>query len=59
MFAPTRVAKVKNETYIINFDNYSNVSTHWVTIYVKTNEVTYFDSFGAENIPKKDPRSYR
>ena len=25
---------------------------HWITLFVKTNEVIYFDSFGIEHIPK-------
>ena len=28
-------------------------STHWIALYVNTKNVTYFDSFGVEHIPKK------
>ena len=44
--------KIKDETYIINLDEYSDVRTHWVALYVNNNDVTYFDSFGVEHIPK-------
>ena len=27
------------------------MGTHWVALFVKTNEATYFDSFGIEHIP--------
>ena len=39
--------------YIINLDEYSDIGTHWVALYVKNNDVTYFDSFRLEHIPKE------
>ena len=39
--------------YVINLDEYENTGTHWVSLFVKTNEVIYFDSFGVEHIPKE------
>ena len=39
--------------YVINLDEYSNIGTHWVALYVQNNNVTYFDSFGVEHIPKE------
>ena len=44
--------KVKDGAYIINLDEYSDIGTHWVALYVQNNDVTYFDSFGVEHIPK-------
>ena len=43
--------KVKDGAYIINLDEYSDIGTHWVALYVQNNDVTYFDSFGVEHIP--------
>ena len=45
--------KIKDEAYIINLDEYSDIGTHWVALYVKNNDTTYFDSFGVEHIPKE------
>ena len=45
--------KIKDRAYIINLDEYSDIGTHWVALYVKNNDVTYFDSFGVEHIPKE------
>ena len=45
--------EIKDGAYIINLDEYSDVGTHWVVLYVNSNDVTYFDSFGAEQIPKE------
>ena len=44
---------IKNGTYIINLDEYRNIGTHWVALYVNNKTVTYFDSFGVEHIPKE------
>ena len=45
--------KIKNGAYVINIDEYSDIGTHWVALYVDNNDVTYFDSFGIENILKE------
>ena len=45
--------EINDGAYIINFDDYSDIGTHWVAFYVKNNDVTYFDSFGVEHIPKE------
>ena len=29
------------------------MGTHWVALFVKTNEVIYFDRFGVEHIPEE------
>ena len=41
------------KVYIINIDEHSDIGTHWVALYVQNNDVTYFDSFGVEHIPKE------
>ena len=45
--------KIKDGAYIINLDEYSDIGTHWVALWVNNNNVTYFDSFGVEHIPKE------
>ena len=45
--------KIKNGAYLINLDEYADVCTHWIALYVKNNEVIYFDSFGVEHIPRE------
>ena len=39
--------------YITNLDKYSDIGTHQVVLFVQNNDVNYFDSFGAEDIPKE------
>ena len=45
--------KIRDEAYVINLDKYSDIGTHWIALYVKNNDITYFDSFGVEHIPKE------
>ena len=44
---------IKNGAYVINLDEYADVGTHWIILYVKNNEVIYFDSVGVERVPKE------
>ena len=44
---------VKNGAYVINLDEYHDIGTHWVALYVNNKIVTYLDSFGVEHIPKE------
>ena len=40
--------------YVINLDDYSDIGTHWAAVWLNdNNNVTYFDSFGVEHIPKE------
>ena len=38
---------------MINLDEYKSIGTHWTALCVNDNNVTYFDSFGVEHIPKE------
>ena len=44
---------IKNGAYVINLDEYHDIGTQWVALYVNNKIVTYFDSFGVEHIPKE------
>ena len=43
---------IKNGAYVINLNEYADIGTHWIALYVKNNEVICFDSFGVEHISK-------
>ena len=45
--------KLKDGTSMINLDEYSDIGTRWAALYVQNNNVTHFDSFGVEHIPKE------
>ena len=44
---------IKNGAYIINLDEYADVGTQWIALYVKNDEITYFNSFGVSISLKK------
>ena len=45
--------KIKDRAYVINLDEYFDIESHWIALYALNNNVTYFDSFGVEHIPKE------
>ena len=45
--------KIKDGAYVINLDEYSDIGTQWIALYVNNKTVTYFDSFGIEHISKE------
>ena len=44
---------IKIGAYVINLDEYHDIGTHWVALYVNNKTVTYFDYFGVKHIPKE------
>ena len=61
VYSRDNLSRIKDGAYIINLDEYSDTGTHWVALYVggaspkdvKNNDVTYFNSFGVEHVPKE------
>ena len=53
VYSRDNLPKIKDGAYVINLDEYSDIGTQWVALHVHNNGVTYFDSFGVENIPKE------
>ena len=45
--------EIKDWAYIINLDEYSDIGTHWVALYVQNNDVIDFDSFSVDHILKE------
>ena len=45
--------KIKDGAYVINLDEYSDIGTHWIALYVNNKTATYVNSFGIEYIPKE------
>ena len=53
VYSRNNLSKLKKGAYVINLDHSKNTGTHSVVIFVKLNEVIYFDSFGVEYIPEE------
>ena len=44
VYSGDNLPKIKDGAYIINLDEYSNIGTHWVALYIQNN-VIYFEPF--------------
>ena len=53
VYSRDNLPKTKDGAYIINLDEYSDIGTHWIALYASNNNITYFDSFWVEHIPKE------
>ena len=53
VYSRNNLSKIKDGAYIINLDEYESIVTRWISFYAIDNDVTYFDSFEVEHIPKK------
>ena len=53
VYSRDNLPKIKDGVYIINFDDYSDTGTHCIALYVSNNDLTHFDSFEVEHIPKE------
>ena len=45
--------KAKDGAYVINLDEYSDIGTHWIPLFVNIKTVTYFNIFRFEHTPKE------
>ena len=45
--------EISDGAYVVNLDDYSDIGTYWVALYIININVTYFDSFRVEHIPKE------
>ena len=54
VYSRDNLPEIKDGAYEINLAEFSDIETHWAALYVsKANNVTYFDSFRVEHIPKE------
>ena len=53
VYSRNNLSKLKDWAYIINIDKYESIETHWIVLHVNVKNVTYFDSFRVEHIPKE------
>ena len=54
VYSRNNLSKIKDGAYIINLDEYESIGTHWIALCVNYSNITYFDSFRVEHIPKKN-----
>ena len=59
IYSRNNLPKIKDETNVINFDEYKSIGTRWIALYANGNyrkasyDAIYFDSFRVEHIVKE------
>ena len=53
VYSRNNLPKIKDGAYVSNFDEYKLIGIHWIASCINAENVTYFDSFGVEHIPKQ------
>ena len=50
---------LKDGEYLINLDEYADVCTHWIALFLNRSEIVYFDSFGVEHVLEEIKEIFR
>ena len=58
IYSRINLPNIKNGTYLINLDEWKSIRTDWMALYVHSDNVTNFDSVGAEYIPKEIKKTH-
>ena len=45
-FKRHNLSRIKDEAYVINFDDKQSKRTHWILLFIDRNTAVYIDSFG-------------
>ena len=48
-----KLPEIKDGEFVINFDEYRSMWTHWIALYVNGDNASYFDMFWVVYIPKE------
>ena len=51
VYSRDNLPRIRDGAYVKNLDEYSDIGTNWIALYVQNDDVTYFDRFGVEHIP--------
>ena len=57
-YSRNNLPNLKDRAYVINLDEFKSIETYWIALYMNNNNILYFDSFGAEHIPKELKNSW-
>ena len=52
-YSRNNLPKIKDKAYAINLDEFKSVGTYQIALNVNGNDITYFNSFADECIPKE------
>ena len=51
--------KIKYCAYARNLDEYKSIGTHWIAIYMNSDNAIYFDRFEVGTYSKRNKKSHR
>ena len=54
IFSRDNLSELKDGAYAINLDEYSDIETHWVALYVRNNECYLFRFFQSRTYSKRN-----
>ena len=46
VYSRNDLLKIKNGAYVINLNEFKSIGTHWIALYVDSNNITCFGIFG-------------
>ena len=46
VYSRNDLLKIKNGAYVINLNEFKSIGTHWIALYVDSNNIIYFGIFG-------------
>ena len=46
VYSRNDLLKIKDGAYVINLNEFKSIGTHWIALYVDSNNIIYFGSFG-------------
>ena len=46
VYSRNDLLKIKDGAYVINLNEFKSIETHWIALYVDSNNIIYFGSFG-------------
>ena len=53
IYLRNNLPNIKDGAYETNLDEHKSIGTHWIALYVTSENVPYFDTFGVEHVPKE------
>ena len=56
VYSRNNLPKIKAASNVINLDEYKSIGTHWIALCMNGDNVTYFNSFWVEYIPKENKK---
>ena len=53
VYSRNNLIRIRDGARVININEYKSIGFHWIALYVNGDNVTYFESVGAEHIPNE------